>query len=284
MNPLSGFLGVKKSMAIIICKRELGPKLKTVISLLGLGLFFTLSMSVKEASQSDVIENKVPDELQKVKSIGSESIKIEKKPESSKSVAPENLQILKKALQRYKSSGEIEMKVKKTLTQEILAKETIYDGKLFLSKGKIRWEIETPDKTILVFDGINLWEAQVPTGEDKSPVQVAKAVFGKKTNKPDLFLALISGSKSIESTFKARHSDSLGLLEVYDLKSIENMSVKDVSIYVSRDTRLISKIKFIDDVGNKTVMEFSDIRFFQSAKPAHFKYIPPKGAQITNLN
>ena len=78
------------------------------------------------------------------------------------------------------------MNVEKTVTSEMLAKETTYSGKIKLSNGKFRWENESPEKTLLLFDGKNLFSVQYPSKEFNTGTQVAKSKIDEKGKKQSI--------------------------------------------------------------------------------------------------
>lgn len=201
---------------------------------------------------------------------------------NSKSNEREKFENLLATLHRYQSSGQVDMKFKKTLYQEVLSKEVLSEGKLSLSKEKFRLEVEEPEKTLLVCDGNTLWTAEVlPEGSTSTP-QVSKAVLSKK-NKSEFLFSLLMGDAALEKAFKAKRLEDAEGLENYELLPKGEVSLKDLSISILKGQKEIKKIKFVDDIGNKTTFEFSNLKLYREAKPNLFKYKPPKGAQVTNL-
>ena len=104
-------------------------------------------------------------------------------------------------IQKYQKSKMVSMKVEKTVISEILSKETTYSGQIQLSNGKFRWQNETPEKTLLLFDGKNLFSVQYPSKEFKSGLQVAISKIDEKGKKQILIASLLSPN-SAKSKFK----------------------------------------------------------------------------------
>ena len=80
------------------------------------------------------------------------------------------------SIKKYQKSKMVSMNVEKTVVSEILAKETTYSGQIKLSSGKFRWENEKPEKTLLLFDGKNLFSVQYPSKEFNTGTQVATGI------------------------------------------------------------------------------------------------------------
>ncbi len=175
------------------------------------------------------------------------------------------------------------MKVEKTVVSEILAKETVYSGQIQLSNGKFRWENETPEKTLLLFDGKTLFNVQYPPKEFGGKVQVAKSKLNSAAKKQILIASLLSPSKT-KSKFKVI-SEKKGdrLTEVIVTPDTDDLQIKDLTLAINSKTKKIENISYKDDVGNLTKMAFTGIKFESKASPKLFEYKIPKEAQVTNL-
>ena len=177
----------------------------------------------------------------------------------------------------------VSMKVEKTVVSEILSKETVYSGSIQLSNGKFRWENETPEKTLLLFDGKTLFNVQYPPKEFKSGVQVAKSKISENEKKKILIASLLSPSQS-KSEFKVLKEKKGPILTELEIQpEPDNLQIKDLVISIHSKAQKIQNISYKDDVGNLTKMAFSEIKFQSKADPKLFQYKIPKDAQVTNL-
>ena len=189
---------------------------------------------------------------------------------------------LKNVSQKYRQSVLVEMNVEKSVKSELLGKETKYLGKIYLGKGKFRWENNTPEKTLLVFDGKTIWSEQTPPKEFGGSVQVAKGKVDKRTGSHILISSLMGAD--LEKNFKVLKEDKKGAqttLKISPLK--EDLTVKALQIVISQEDSTLKEISYSDDIGNLTTLSFSGIKFFNKEKKNLFKYQPPKGAQVTDL-
>jgi len=183
---------------------------------------------------------------------------------------------------KYRATKLVEMTVQKTVKLELQGRETKYDGKIFLSSGKFRWENETPEKTLLVFDGTTIWSIQYPPKEFGGEPQIARGKVDKKTRSQILISSLLGGDlqKNFKVTSEKKDGDT-STLEVAPLGN--DLMIKTMSLVIDTKKVQLLEISYKDDIGNVTKMKFSDIKFKTSAKNSLFKYQPPKGAQVTNL-
>ena len=187
------------------------------------------------------------------------------------------------SIKKYQKSKMVSMHVEKTVISEMLAKETTYSGQIKLSSGKFRWENEKPERTLLLFDGKNLFSVQYPSKEFNTGTQVAKSKIDEKGKKQILISSLLSPS-SAKSKFKML-SEKKGpiLTEVEIEPDSSDLQIKKLTISIHQKTKQIQNISYKDDVGNLTKMSFSNIKFESKADPKLFQYKIPKDAQVTNL-
>jgi outer membrane lipoprotein carrier protein len=186
-------------------------------------------------------------------------------------------------IKKYQKAKLVSMDVEKTVVSELLGKETKYKGQILLSSGKFRWENETPEKTVLLFDGQTLLNVQYPSKDFGGPVQIAKSKIDKKTKKQILISSLLSPSTT-KSNFKVLEEKKEGpLTDVKLAPSGEDLQIKDLMIQIDPKNKRINEISYKDDLGNITKMVFSNVKFQSKADPEIFKFKAPKGAQVTNL-
>lgn len=191
--------------------------------------------------------------------------------------------LFEQAIKKYQKSKMVSMKVEKTVVSEILSKETIYSGRIQLSKGKFRWENETPEKTLLIFDGTTLFNIQYPPKEFKSGVQVAKSKIDEKQKKQILIASLLSPT-SAKTKFKVlSEKNENGLTQVEIQPESDDLQIQKLTVSINTKTKKIQNISYKDDVGNLTKMAFSNITFESKTDPKLFQYKIPKDAQVTNL-
>lgn len=183
---------------------------------------------------------------------------------------------------KYRSAGHVEMNVEKLVKSELLGKESKHLGKIYLANGKFRWENDTPEKSLLVFDGKTIWSVQKPPAEFGGPDQVAKGTVDKKTKSHILISSLLGAD--IEKSFKVKELKTEGNLVTYEaIPTQADLSVKNIQIQVEPKKSQIQQISYVDDIGNLTTLKFSDVKFNKKSKNSLFKYKPSKDAQVSEL-
>lgn len=200
----------------------------------------------------------------------------EKKPSTAVSV-------LKDVSSKYRNSKLVKIQTDKKVTSELLGKSTTYQGVISLSKGKFRWENQTPEQSLLLFDGDTIWNVQYPPKDLGGPVQVAKAKLDKNT-KSQILISTLIGKEPIDKNFRVlSETTENGVLSVELQPRSGDLRVKDLSMNVDVKSKQITKISYKDDVDNITEINFKKTEFLSKENKELFKYKIPKDAQVTNL-
>ena len=200
----------------------------------------------------------------------------EKKPVSAVSV-------LKVVSKKYRNGKLVKIETEKKVTSELMGKTTNYQGVIYLSQGKFRWENETPEQSLLLFDGETIWNIQYPPKDLGGPIQVAKAKLDKNTRSQILISTLI-GKEPINKNFKIlseKTADDILSVELQPLSG--DVRVKGLTMDVNVKSKQIEKISYKDDVDNLTEITLKKTEFISKENKDLFKYKTPKDAQVTNL-
>ncbi len=191
--------------------------------------------------------------------------------------------LLKKVEGTYSKKSYVDADVVKTLKSELLGKETIHKGKIYIGNGKFRWENKTPEETLLVYDGTYIWNVQYPSKDFGGKIQVAKGKPDKKNKSHMIFLSLLG--KDLSKNFKIQKEDKQkdGLVKLSIVPTEGQLAVKDLKLEVQTKDHTISALSYVDDIGNLTTLAFSNLKFKSKGDNKLFKFKPPKGAQVTDL-
>lgn len=191
--------------------------------------------------------------------------------------------LLKDVSKKYRASKLIKIEVEKKVTSDLMGKTTTYDGHIYLSQGKFRWENDTPDETLLLFDGQTIWNVQYPPKDLGGAPQVAKAKLDKNT-KSQILISTLIGKEPIDKNFEIIDTQKDGDLNIVKLKPLSSdVRVKDLILNVDGKTKQIREISYKDDVNNLTVIQMKKTDFNYKDKNDLFKFKVPKDAQVTNL-
>lgn len=189
---------------------------------------------------------------------------------------------LNRISKKYQSAGIVDMAVEKVVRLELQGRETNYKGHIFLAKGKFRWENTTPEETLLIFDGKNIWSVNKLPKELGGTLQIARGRVDKKNRSQILISSLLSGD--VNRNFKVETETILNGVNRVHLKPLKSdIQVSNLNIVIDSKSELLSEISFNDDLGNQTIMKFSDVKFSKKADNKKFNYQPPSGAQVTDL-
>lgn len=191
---------------------------------------------------------------------------------------------LEVVLDVYQRQAMVESSVVKTVTSEMLGKKTEYPGRVWMSKEKFRWETDSPEKSLLVFDGSSIISVQYPNKDLGGKLQVARGKVDTKSN-GHILISLIMKKESLSTNFEVIKIDSAGSIKTIQLKSKRpELGVTSLVITVDSTKKKITELNYSDDIGNKTQLVFGPV-YFNKTKASNnfFKFSVPKGAQVTEL-
>jgi outer membrane lipoprotein carrier protein len=176
------------------------------------------------------------------------------------------------------------MAVSKTLKLKLLEQTKKSQGNIQIKKGGLlRWETEEPNHSLVLADGKVLWLVDYVAGEDEKP-NIVKAPDPKKSQ-PHAVVAFLFGEGRISDDFSVtkekKSDDHHTTLELKPKKDADQ--IKWLNLSVDKDKNEIETISFEDAVGNVTELTFKEIQFNSDIDSKVFKFVPPKGADITVL-
>lgn len=190
---------------------------------------------------------------------------------------------LETVFSKYQGASLVKMDVKKKVKSELMGKTQIFDGQIFISQKLFRWDVQTPEKSLIVFDGKSIWNVQYPPAEFKSPPNIAKMKLDQKSGKQILIATLLNKS-SLNKNFKILSAKAINGSVDYSLEpKTTDLSIKNLNVKVDSKKKQIQKISYVDDLGNLTEIEISKTTFLKKSNPQLFRFSPPKGAAVTHL-
>ncbi len=210
--------------------------------------------------------------------------KKEKKVKATPPPAPEEkTSLLAQVLKDYKKKGPVKAKVQRIVKMTLVGKETNGDGELDLYNGKLRWEYNTPEKNVVIFDGQALWTIQYAPEEMHVPPQVTKA-YANGPKKDQILFSLFLGKNSLLDVFDVKSEVATGDVVTYQLvPKKDKMKVKNFQVQVDKSKKWLKQIKYTDDAENETELNFKETKFGGKPNKSKFVFTLPKGAQINEL-
>lgn len=183
-----------------------------------------------------------------------------------------------KVLASYRAGKSLQAKVKKVVTQEIMGTTMTSSGNFYFSKGKLRMDISEPERTTLVFDGRTIWSEARGTDDQ---VLVTK-IRTTELRKSDSLLASLFNREDVlkKFTLKKVKTDGGGIKTFEFVAKDKKADIQSLDIALKNKD--ISRISYRDQTQNKVTLEFEDLSNVKiDAKK--FAYVPPKGADVTEL-
>lgn len=189
---------------------------------------------------------------------------------------------LDNVLDKYSSFKVVRMETTKEVYSDLLGKTKKYEGEIYLSKGKFRWDIRTPEKSYLIFDGSTIWSVQHPSDSNFGKIQVT--ISNSKSIKNHVLISALFDKDILKAKFKITSSkeNKIAKFELVPNSSVE-LNTKKVEFVVDLIKSEILSINYLDEIGNKTNIKVSKTEFTNTLGKKLYFYKAPKGAQVTYL-
>lgn len=206
------------------------------------------------------------------------------------------LKPLVKVLEKLRTATQVDLKINRTIKSEFGADKKsqgnfIFSGNLFcleLASGS------KDAKEKVVFDGKTLWVIQYPEDSKLESIQVLKTTMQGNLKEKGLLTDLLVRGRLMSAFNISTDESVLKGTDESDKKSVDkniffyvgtpkskNDEIKKIRISVS-DGQLKS-LTYEDDIGNETSFEILNQKILTKKDTKQFQFIPPKGAQISNL-
>ncbi len=146
---------------------------------------------------------------------------------------------------------------------------------VFQKGGKMRWTYEGDDPQVIVSDGQTLWIYQV---RDKTVLRQKLSDIPASNR---LALDLLTGLADVESAFQVASCGDL-CIELTPRESRPDLS--KVLLEVESDRQGVRTVTTEDPLGNRTRLEFSDVKRNAGAPKDAFTFEPPAGTQVVDVS
>jgi outer membrane lipoprotein-sorting protein len=156
-----------------------------------------------------------------------------------------------KAIAVYQTSGILEMQTEKTLTSPWKQKGETVKGRLYLSKGKFRWEMDGPDREWTIFDGQTLWNVKFASPDFPGKNHVLRMKLSQKEQQKFFYLRLLD-LQTLRSDFEISSPVKSSFLLKPKAGGPSDLGFKDITLKISGDH--VSELSYKDDLDNQTVI------------------------------
>lgn len=167
-----------------------------------------------------------------------------------------------------------------TLDQEHSAK-----GNLWVSKGRLRMDLDGSEKSRLVLNKKNLWAITFPSEEFKNAkINVIRGDLGSKKVRSQNVLTLLTqgGFQRVFLVTMSRKTDGGEVLLFLSPKKDQEDFTR-AQLRVSADGQRLMMLKYWDALSNETTFEFANHKFDPKFEAGFFDYSPPTDANVMNL-
>ena len=182
-------------------------------------------------------------------------------------------------LASYRKAPAIQAKVKKTVVQEALGTRMESEGEFYFSKGKLRLEMHSPDKTMIVYDGKYVW---LESWLDAQTIEVTK-IKSNSLKKSDSVLAALFERKDILSKFKLVTNKTEDGAKVFGFEPKDKKKTELRYLELSVSGKDLKTVTYKDQLENQVTFEFEGLSRGE-VPVSKFKYKPPKQANVTTIN
>lgn len=199
----------------------------------------------------------------------------EKATEKAKSQVDD---ILSKIEARYGGPGFSAVFTQKSYLAAMQMTEEATGSAIFKKPGKMKWTYETPEKQLIVTDGVTLWiyrpeDSQVMTGKPESYLADGKGG------------SLLSDVKMIRKKFDVTYTgkNANGDHELKLMPKELTGALTKAGLVVSAQSFDILKIVYENEYQDKTELNFKDLKFGLNPSDADFDFKIPEGVHKLKL-
>jgi outer membrane lipoprotein carrier protein len=195
------------------------------------------------------------------------------------------VQPIQKVIESYNLSEGVSAKVRKTIKLSLLDDTKISTGKMFFEKGKVRLEINEPEKSIMVVGSGVIWletEIEGFDGVKKHVTKIQSRDLGRQMRAP---LAALFGRKKAWEEFKVDSKKNEGDITYFVLspKNAKGVEIKSMLVGVDEKKNIIRKVSYKDEIENEVIYEFENVKLNEKVSESKFDYQPPKGAEVVSF-
>ena len=194
------------------------------------------------------------------------------------------VKLAQEVLNTYQTSPAVEMKLQKESRLALLEETKKSEGYLFLSKGRLRLKIDTPEPSLVVMLKKVIWIETPASAELGGKPQVLKIVSKTMSKQARAPIAAFLGQKNAWSQFRITSKTITRASVALQMEPVKKNGFGDIQklfLEIDQEDRLIKKISYEDHLENKTSFVFLRTTFRENIEKNLFSYRPPKNAEIT---
>lgn len=200
--------------------------------------------------------------------------------------ADENVSgVLDKLQEKYSGMTGFSADFKQTFLSADTGSSLNESGKLIMKKGGfMKWEYNAPDEKLFVCDGKTCYNYIV----EEKIAQVISLTNMDARSTPMLFF---TGKGELKRDFDGEiisenllgNSDSTGMIRIKLIPKGGQEQYEYLIAIVDKKSYFITRLLVVDLLGNQTDYIFDSIKELKSISDSEFKFTPPKGVEIINI-
>ena len=197
--------------------------------------------------------------------------------------APE-LTLAKQILKRYRVAEAVDIKISKTVDLGLIGESKTSEGKLLLSKGRLKLSISKPDPSQVIMNKKEIWVI-TPTPEDLGgKTQALRIKTNNLQESARAPIAFLLGDETIWDKLKIIQSEKKDQVMVLKLAPKKTNSLGDVTgieIELNQSRKEINFLSYRDELDNQTKYAFLEANFKAKACDKDFSFKPDSKTQVT---
>jgi outer membrane lipoprotein-sorting protein len=202
-------------------------------------------------------------------------------------VNTENLLLLKSVDEKYKKTKSIKMSTTKKDIVAALEQTRIFEGTVWLKKGRFRLAVTSKDKnkdeSLIVADGKTIWLVTPPPKEFKgAKTQVLKAPMDSARARSQGLLQMLTEGGVLKYFRVTGAMDSDKSTTYFLQPDKQSMEFRRAQVTVDKEKKTISILKYWDSMDNETEYTFDNVEFDVKFDDKLLTYTPPKDADVMN--
>jgi len=161
-----------------------------------------------------------------------------------------------------------------TLGGSSLADDEVATGRVVLAKpGRMRWEYERPEPSLVVSDGRLLWLYD-PAAREVQRLQVDQGFLSGAA------LQFLLGGGRLEEEFRVEATSCDEQRAELRLLPRQDAPYARLGLTVERESGDIVATTIVDLLGNETRIRFRDLRYDQAPAAERFRFEVPEGVSV----
>ncbi len=178
---------------------------------------------------------------------------------------------------RYDGMRELEARFTQRTVSALSPGGDVATGRVALAKpGRMRWSYETPQPSLVVSDGATLWMV------DPAAREAQKLAVGEQFLSGAAFQFLL-GSGRIADAFRVTADGCTAPRAKLTLTPRAEATYESLELEIDTATGEAHATAVLDLFGNRTEVEFSELRYDRGLPPSTFRYTPEPGVRVIEL-